>query len=278
MTNQEIVREYKDLLNEAIEEPGIIAECYSQFHNYSFANIMEVRWQCAMMGLEFGPIAGYKKWSEQGRQVQKGSEKLYIWFPVFGKYPSDDCKECNAHREDHDGTYHEFVPVWKKYIKGFAYKKGVFVISQTDGEEIELPNTPEWDTDQALENLKIEQIEFSHGDGNVQGLAEKGRKVAVSPLAQHPIRTLVHEIAHVQLGHVDSGYWVDEKVIKRSDQEIEAESVAYLISYALGLPGASESRGYIQGWMDDGFTFTEEMSQRIFGAVNKILMAGRVYA
>ena len=73
------------------------------------------------------------------------------------------------------------------------YKPHWFVLAQTEGKEYEPPSIPDWDASRALANLQIERIPFEHLlDGNVQGYAARGRKVAINPLAALPAKTLFH--------------------------------------------------------------------------------------
>ena len=66
-----------------------------------------------------------------------------------------------------------------------------------------------------------------------------------------PHRTLLHEIAHVVLGHTGELSRMDDgqEHTPRCLREVEAESVALICCESLGLPGAEFSRGYIQHWM-----------------------------
>ena len=273
MTAKDLEKGFKELMEEAINEPGIISECYSQFHNYSIGNIMEIYLQCRMNKIQFGPIAGYKKWKELGRQVSKGQKKQFIWFPQFGKFPSKVCEECDVPKDQHDGTGHEFKAFMVRYIKGFDYKPGVFVLSQTEeveGAEYVPQETPEFDFEQMRENLGITEVDFDHGDGNAQGFANPDEmQIAINPVAKNPLKTEIHEVAHCLIGKNGGSY---------SDGEVLAEMVAYIVVHALGLDGATESRGYIQGWMNRGGEFSEADAQKALGTANKILLAGRIYA
>lgn len=272
MDGREVEREFKDLLEEAIKEPGILSECYRQFHSYSLANLCEIYLQSMAMGVAFGPAAGMKKWNEKGRTVKKGQRKIWIWFPVMKRYQKV-VKDANGEPVlDANG---EPKTETVSFCSGFSYKPGVFVISQTEGKDVEFPETPEWDREQAIENLGIKMVEFDYPDGNCQGFARKGNEVGINPVAAHPMRTLVHEIAHCLLGHTEEGVMSDTGDLTYGEAEMEAEGVAYLVSYAMGLDGAEESRGYIQNWAA-GKGYTEKMAQRIFGTANKILQAGRV--
>jgi hypothetical protein len=60
-------------------------------------------------------------------------------------------------------------------------------------------------------------------------------------------------------------------------REVEAEAVALLLCESLELPGAEFSRGYIQNWIA-GDVIPEKSAQKIFGAADRILKAGREQA
>src|SRR4051812_22218963 len=80
----------------------------------------------------------------------------------------------------------------------------------------------------ALATLAIEQIPFDDLDGNTQGYAT-ARKVAISPVAAMPHKTLFHDLAHVILGHTAEGSLNDgSDRTPRSLREVEAECVALL--------------------------------------------------
>jgi hypothetical protein len=66
----------------------------------------------------------------------------------------------------------------------------------------------------------------------------------------------------------------DSETTPRDIREVEAESVAYILCSVLDLPGLTESRGYIQGWLAGG-EISDKSAQRIFGAADKILKAGK---
>ena len=259
---------WKEILTEAIEKPGIISDAYTQFHNYSIGNRILVAIQCMIWGKKKGPMNSYGGWKKLGRQVQKGESGMWIYHPIMKSYRKTEL--------DENG---EEMHVTVSYPKGFTLKKTAFVISQTDGEEVEYPEV-DWDREKALKELDVEQVEFWVVDGNSQGVA-KGREVAVSPVAKFPLKTLVHEVAHVIMGHTRDMEdniltIVDGEALVYSDREVEAECVAYIVTSALDLDGQEESRGYIQNWLKlaDHDPLNEEMSQRIFGAANKILQAG----
>lgn len=77
--------------------------------------------------------------------------------------------------------------------------------------------------------------------------AEQQRIVLRSGMPQlQTIKTLVHEIAHAKQ-HDYRGVPV-EKRKDRSQKEVEAESVAYVVCQHFGLDTSDYSFGYVAGW------------------------------
>ena len=113
------------------------------------------------------------------------------------------------------------------------------------------PLIPEWNEQKALGALNIQRVEFEDLDGNTQGYAKRGGKIAVSPIAALPHKTLFHEIAHSLL-HCGDGDLSDTENTPHDVREVEAEAVALLCCESLGLPGAEFSRGYIQAFLKTG--------------------------
>jgi antirestriction protein ArdC len=249
------------LLDEAVKKPGFIHEAYSRFHNYSIGNQLLALFQCFERGIQAGPLATFPKWNSLGRHVKKGEKALTLCMPVT-------CKRTRTVRQEDDGGQEEEFT-----FTHFTYKAHWFVLSQTEGAEYQPPALPEWNEQVALEQLNIERIEFENLDGNTQGYAGRGRKIAISPIAELPHKTLFHELAHV-LGHGDEQNLSDPEIPSRDVREVEAEAVALLCCESLGLPGAEFSRGYIQHW-GQGRAISECSAQRIFRVADQILRAGR---
>jgi hypothetical protein len=161
----------------------------------------------------------------------------------------------------------------------FAYKPRWFVLSQTDGRELEPTTIPEWDSEKAIAALSIERVAFDKTDGNCQGFARE-RQIAINPVAQLPYKTLFHELAHVILGHTTEADFADTETTPRNLREVEAEAVALLCCESLGLEGADFCRGYIQNWLyqEVGYNadaIPEKSAQKIFRAADQIIRAGR---
>lgn len=118
------------LLVEAVNKPGLIMKAYSAFHSYSLGNQLLALVQCQMRGLQPGPINTFPKWKELGRHVKPGERALTLCMPITCKRRNDTDDD----ESDSEGTFTSFV-----------YKPRWFVLSQTDGEELQPQVTPEWD-------------------------------------------------------------------------------------------------------------------------------------
>lgn len=236
------------LIEVALTAPGNVGNTYNRFYNYSFMNQMLL----LMQGVN-EPVATYKRWTDLGRQVQKGSKAKEIVRPIVVKRKADAGED--------EQTYMRFKAV-----------RCLFTLSETEGDELPMVEPAGWDLDAALGVLDIERITFALTDGNVQGYST-GRKVAINPVASDPLGTMFHELAHVVLGHTST----ENQEQHRGLGEFQAEATAYLAMHELGELGddrAGRSRGYIQGWLRD-MRPPDAAIRAVFKATNAILQAGR---
>ena len=252
------------LLEQAVNEPGILSKAYSAFHGYSIGNQLLALVQCAERGVMPGPIATFMGWKDKGRYVRKGERAIVLCMPVTCKR-----KAIEPATNDHDGA---------ETFTRFVYRPNWFVLTQTEGAAVEPTTNPAWDQTRALQALGITEEPFTLMNGNVQGYA-RARSIAVSPRAELPHKTLFHELAHVLLGHTSDAATglADSELTPRSLQEVEAEAVALVCPEALGLPGAAHCRAYIQVWNQrrGAEPIPERSAQRIFKAADQVLRAGR---
>lgn len=237
-------------LNEALTLPGRMGDTYCRFYNYSFLN--------QLMLMEQGvcePVATYRRWQELGRQVLRGSKAKAILRPIVVK------------REDENGD--------EKTYTRFKLVNCLFPLSATEGDELPPVEIPTWDYHLALQNLDIREAPFTGLDGNVQGWSI-GRSIAINPVAKYPVKTRMHELAHVVAGHTGPD-GREDYLAHRGLREFEAESSAYLCMNELGLTefmDVAESRGYIQSWLN-GQTPPERSIRAVFKTVDTTLKAGR---
>jgi antirestriction protein ArdC len=247
---------FSQLLQDAVNQQGVLSKCYSTFSGYSIGNQLLAYSQCVARDIPIGPIATFKKWKDLGRSVSKGQKAIALVMPVT----------INKKDEAGEKTGESFSM--------FTLRNNWFVMSQTEGDEyVNEVAIPEWDKAAALDKLDISEVAFEGMNGNSQGYAS-GRTIAINPVAVLPHKTRFHEIAHVVLGHTSEGVMADDERTPRDIREVEAEGVAYILCSLLDLPGLVESRGYIQNWLQ-GAEISDKSAQRIFSAANKILEAGK---
>ena len=260
MSRSDTTIDWRATLTEALNAPGSLGTTYTRFYNYSFLNQIRL-----MMQGVAEPVATYNRWIELGRQVRKGSKAKVVLAPVL---VGGDLKDGNGNIViGSDGE-----PRKRQILVGFRDSRTVFGYSETDGDELPAVELPGWDTDTALGVLGIGRVAFDMVNGNVQGFSfedDNGRHLALNPTAVYPAKTLLHELAHLVLGHCKNGDHTHRGVA-----EFEAEATAYLVAKELELIewDAAESRAYIQTWLGDS-DVTEDNISRVFAAVNKILTA-----
>ena len=168
---------FADLLQSALAEPGMVSQAYHAFHGYSLGNQLLAMIQCAERGITPGPIATFMGWKDKGRYVRKGEKALVLCMPITVKRTEskDQPTACQDDTKPAAFTRFVFRPNW-------------FVLSQTEGQNVEPMPIPEWDRARALDTLGIVEEPFAMTDGNCQGYA-RGRSIAVSPVAELPHKT-----------------------------------------------------------------------------------------
>jgi antirestriction protein ArdC len=223
----------------------------SRFHHYSWGN-------CVLIAIQrpgATRVAGFRKWLELGRCVRKGEKGIQILAPMVGKRKdadADDPKVCFGFRT--------------------AY---VFDIAQTDGPDLPViaHRLEGEDPDGLFEKLiafasdRGLTIELSSELGPANGLYTFAAKTIsirddLSPAQR--VKTLCHEVAHALL-HDRQAAITDQRGC-----ELEAESVAYVVTSALGIDSSGYSFGYIATWARDSGQF-EKSAERINKAAHEIL-------
>lgn len=269
------------LLLQMLDMPGSMSKAFNRFHKYSMMNMFLVYLQTG----KAEPMGSFNRWKSLKRNVIKGSKALFVNHPKFAPV-KDDAGNVVMNAKG--------KPEMK--VVGFQLRPTVFQMWQTDGDELKLPEIPEWNLDQALEVLAIQQVPFTESDGNVGGYSftdkDGQHKLAINPVnpGHSPMATVFHEIAHVVLGHTKpeftkAGLYQGDH---RGVAEFQAEATAYLLMHELELPfAADESRGYVQGWLkgresdwmswDDGNLelVQDKVIRQILKAADDILVAGR---
>lgn len=228
----------------------------SRFHEYSVNNTLLIKHQCP----NATKVAGYRTWqNEFDRQVSKGESAIWIWAPTIAR-KCPDCGNAPSYHEKTDCEYDEVSSEeWERGIVGFR-PVPVFDLSQTEDEPL-----PDLDTEvtgdgctllpsllNAADTLDISvklvsPDAWSYGRANgvcfPKGEQRNRPHIIVKRYSNEAAvaHTLVHEIAHALL-HSDA--FDDAEEAKR---EVEAESVAYIVSRYCGLD-ADNAAFYLASW------------------------------
>lgn len=214
----------------------------TKFHKYSFNNTILIGMQKPNASL----VAGYGTWKKDfNRYVKKGEKAIKIIAPVTYKIKEEI--------ENENGE----IEVKKKKKVSFR-SVNVFDISQTAGEEVELFTIEELNGSienghEVLENL-INQVhslglwfKYEEMEEDINGyFSPKERMIAIEEKmsVNQKIKTLIHEIAHAKLHDFEQKY----ESINNEIKEVQAESVAYIVSHKIGLDTSEYSFSYIAGW------------------------------
>lgn len=219
-----------------------------QFRQYSYRNKILIQSQNPKASF----IAGYSAWQDKGRQVQRGEKALKIFVPSLAAKKD---KEGNYSRDKEGNIIKE--------VKGF-YLASVYDVSQTKGEPIpkliyeleENINNPQkfdWYI-KAITELSPVPIQFSEIEGTAKGFFKPSEKqITIRPgMSQsQTIKTMLHEVTHSILH--DNGVPIFGSS-EYARQEIEAESVAYMVANSLGIETQEYSFAYLASWTDLGLS------------------------
>lgn len=225
----------------------------SKFHNYSSNNIGLILLQKP----DATKVAGFNSWKNNFKRfVNKGEKGIAILAPApYKKTIEVDKIDPNTNKPmlNSDGTKEKEQ---KEITQNYFRVVYVFDISQTNGEP--LPELATKLTDEVkgfddlfliLKNVSEFPIEYEDIKSSANGYCDPvNKRIAIKEgLGEAQIiKTTIHEIAHSIL-HSD----IKNKEKDSSTREVEAESIAYVVSNVLGIDTSSYSFGYVGGWSKD---------------------------
>ena len=100
---------FAQLLEHAVNEPGILSSAYRQFYGYSLGNQLLALSQCMARGIQPGPIATFQRWKELGRFVRRGEKAITLCRPVtVTRTTTAD----NGTEETSAATWFVYRPFW----------------------------------------------------------------------------------------------------------------------------------------------------------------------
>lgn len=222
----------------------------SRFHNYSFGNSLLILLQCP----HASRVAGYVTWKQLGRHVKARENGIQILAPCGFRAVLETEKldpQTGQTLYGPDGR-----PLTeKKPILPSSFKIAhVFDISQTEGRELPQIGVSELRGDvadysgiynrlTALSPLPVEQADFSGSAKGYTSFAENRIVIRPGMSQAQTVKTLVHEIAHARLHSPD-----EQSKKLRSQKEVEAESIAYVVCQYYGIDTSEYSLAYVAGW------------------------------
>lgn len=211
----------------------------SKFYDYSVNNTVLIMLQKP----DASYVAGFQKWKELGRFVNKGEVGLKVIA----------CGEKKEKTTDVRGNE-------KEDIRRFYFPVTVFDISQTTGKDLVLSPFESHELDGSIdkfEALRDALIKTADCPVFFEKMQERGAKgyysitgneIHISENLSQPetISVLVHELAHSKL-HENTEAIIERGTTRRT-REVEAESVAFVICNRLGVDTSCTSFEYIAGW------------------------------
>lgn len=240
----------------------------NRFPTRSHNNSLLIVSQCP----EATVVLGYNAWQDLGRQVIKGEHGLKIFAPTYRKAKADV--------PDADAEPTRTRPARWRIVN-------VFDISQTSGKPLPEPPTPALLQGEAPDGLwddlayvvAAQHFTLDRGDcgpaNGVTNIAARTVRVRDDIDPAQAVRTLAHELAHILL-HGDSAL-VSTVDHCKGITEVEAESVAYLVTAYHGLTSDTYTFPYIASWASsiDGSTPEEAVKstgKRVVDAARQILV------
>ena len=250
--HEQLVRQVEALRSGADWQRWLAAA--SRFTTYSFANTLLILAQRP----DATAVAGYQAWRTLGRQVGKGERGIQILAPVMRR-PARENDADDEHQAD--GPTHESDERPPRRPAGFRVTH-VWDVSQTSGTPLPERPTPTpldgeapdglWD--RLTQEIARREFRVERGDtGDANGWTDPvNRVVRVADALEgaQAVRTLVHELGHVVL-HAAATQSQDRHVDCRGVQEVEAESVAFLVCTSYGMSPDGYTFPYVAGWAEE---------------------------
>src|SRR5665648_679982 len=261
----------------------------ARFHDYSPSNILLI---CAQRP-DATHVAGIRTWNSLGRRVNKGEHGIAILAPCIyraapGETATADLQPESpptelAHepREPAAGT--DRPP---RQLRGFKVVH-VFDVTQTDGEP--LPDVepahltgagPDglWDHLAGLvhdDGYRIERGRCGLGANGYTDFTAHVVRVLDDVEPAQAVKTLAHELGHIRADHEHRFTDYATSMACRGQAEVEAESIAYLVTADAGLDTASYSVPYLASWSGGDIDLLRESMSRMISVSRDIGGASR---
>lgn len=222
----------------------------AQFHRYSMHNLVLISYQKP----DATRVAGFRKWVEMGRHVKTGEKGIMILAPML-RY------QRKIPRRDPLGTQEEGRKMLET-AEGFTCAF-VFDVSQTTGRDLPSIDIVRGDARRLLPKLQIYtqaigvELRYVEHLGGADGSSSGGTIKVLSSLSDaQKLSVLAHELAHELMHQRHREMRLDKRV-----EELEAESVAFVVAHALGLDCGTASADYIHLYQGDSDMLLKSMTR-----------------
>ena len=196
-----------------------------EFHNYSINNILLADFQLYMRTKETTELLSpFKRWNKVNRYVKQGEKALYILAPIFYE------------EEQEDGTVEQ--KMWFKRVP-------VFDLSQTEGEKFEIDYV-KYDGKITFQDiLDRTDIEVIMSNKEIVRGSTDGKKIWISKHISDAQKIVVffHEYGHYLLH-----FGEDRDKLTKSQKEMDAEVISYMIASGVFGITNEESAAYIRSY------------------------------
>lgn len=230
----------------------------SHFTHYSVNNTILIAMQT---GGQASMVAGYTAWQKNfGRQVNRGEKAIKIFAPMTYKRKKEvDMidQETGQPLRNLDGSVRkEIIEVT---VPSFRVTN-VFDISQTSGPPLptlvdELEGNVERYQDfvQAIRNISPVPVGFEEMEGKDGYYHQVEKRIAINEdmSETQTMAAMIHELAHAKLHALDPNNMKESAKARGKDQrtmEVEAESIAAVVSSYFGIDTSANSWGYVASW------------------------------
>jgi antirestriction protein ArdC len=262
----------------------------ARFYDYSPSNILLITAQHP----DATRVAGIRTWNSLGRHVNRGEHGIAILAPCIYK-TSDDAP---ATVEPTAGAQHALPPASptgdrpaddsRRILRGFKIVH-VFDVTQTDGEPLPdvAPRRLEGDAPVHLMDhlvgltadagYRLERGPCRPANGYTDYAARVVRLDDDLSPAQ-AAKTLAHELGHIRADHEHRFTDYATSMACRGQAEIEAESIAYLVTAQAGLDTTDYSVPYLAGWSGGDVDPLRESMTRVITIARAIAPAAATAA
>ena len=220
---------------------------------YSPSNVLLI----AVQRPEATRVAGFRAWKSLGRHVLKGEKGIAILAPCL--YRGSDTAEKQVRQMPSGEVSATAQETAQRELRGFRVVH-VFDVTQTDGEplpdvapDLLIGSSPAnlWERIAGLveaDGFVVERGDCSGANGYTR-FDDRVVRVRDDVEPAQAAKTLAHELGHIRADHETRFTDTYRRSVNcRGIAEIEAESIAYLVTSAAGLDAGSYSVPYVAGW------------------------------